>query len=71
MQKIKNLLPLMTNNEYYKSCSDVSFTYKDVEFGIMHMPKFITWDNVIDVFLTKQVKTSIVNQNMKTSVKEY
>lgn len=71
LQKIKNLLPLMNKNEYYKSCSDVSFTYKDVEFGIMHMPKFITWDNVIDVFLTKQVKTSIVNQNMKTTVKEY
>lgn len=32
------------------------------------MPKYITWDNVIDVFLTKQYKTSILTNNVKTSM---
>lgn len=32
----------------------------------MHMPKYITWDNVIDVFLAKQYQTSIIsNSNTK------
>ena len=61
----------MNKNEYYKTCSDVAFSYKDVEFGIMHMTKYITWDNVIDVFLKKQYNTSVVNQNLKSSSKEY
>lgn len=58
-------MPLLAKNEYFKSSSDVSFTYKEVEYGIMHMPKYITWDNVIDVFLTKQYKTSLLENNVK------
>lgn len=27
------------------------------------MPKYITWDNVIDVFLAKQYQTSILSAN--------
>ncbi len=53
LQKIKNLLPLQTRNEYYKNCSEVAFTYKEVEQGVQAMPQYITWDNVIDIFLTK------------------
>ena len=53
LKKIKNLLPLQARNEYYKSSSDVAFAYKEVEQGVEQMPKYITWDNVIDVFLSK------------------
>jgi len=53
LRKIKNLLPLVPRTDYLKQCSDVSFSFKEVENGIVNMPKYITWDNVIDVFLTK------------------
>lgn len=61
LQKIKNLLPLQTKNDYLKTSSDISFTYLEVETGIYHMPKFINWDNVIDVFLTKQNQYSFIH----------
>ena len=53
LQKIKNLLPLLPKNDYYKTTSDIAFSYQEVEQGIGSMAKFITWDNVIDVFLSK------------------
>lgn len=52
-RKIKHLLPLQTRNDYYKNCSEVAFSYKEVENGVNKMPKYITWDNIIDIFLTK------------------
>lgn len=61
------MLPLLPQNEYYKTCSEVAFKYKEVESGILHMPKYITWDNVIDVFLTKQYKTSIISNSKNTT----
>lgn len=61
----------MSKNEYYQSQSDVAFSYKEVENGLMHMPKYITWDNVIDVFLVKQYSTSILQKNEKSSIKDY
>jgi hypothetical protein len=27
------------------------------------MPKYITWDNVIDIFLTKSFAASVINNN--------
>lgn len=59
LKKIKNLLPLQTRNDYYKHCSEVAFTYKEVENGVNKMPKYITWDNVIDIFLSKQSSHSV------------
>jgi hypothetical protein len=57
LKKIKNLLPLLSRNDYYKNSSEVAFTYKEVEIGVTKMPKYITWDNVIDIFLTKSFAT--------------
>jgi hypothetical protein len=57
LKKIKNLLPLLSRNDYYKNSSEVAFTYKEVELGVTKMPKYITWDNVIDIFLTKSFAT--------------
>jgi hypothetical protein len=57
LKKIKNLLPLLSRNDYYKNSSEVAFTYKEVEFGVTKMPNYITWDNVIDIFLTKSFAT--------------
>ena len=67
LRKIKNLLPLLPKNDYYKSCSDVAFSYKDVDSGVASMPKYITWDNVIDVFLTKQIKSSVLQKNFQSN----
>ena len=60
-RKIKHLLPLQTRNDYYKNCSEVAFSYKEVENGIIKMPKYITWDNIIDIFLTKSFAQSIIS----------
>jgi hypothetical protein len=38
LKKIKNLLPLMSRNEYFKNSSEVAFTYKEVEAGVSKMP---------------------------------
>jgi hypothetical protein len=43
----------MPRNDYYKNASDVAFTYKEVEQGVVSMPKYINWDMVIDIFLAK------------------
>ncbi len=61
LKKIKNLLPLQTKNEYYKNSSEVAFTYQDVENGVIGMPKYITWDNVIDIFLSKMMYSSQIS----------
>lgn len=53
LKKIKNLLPLQPKLDYYKQTSEVAFTFKDVENGVKKMQKYITWDNVIDIFLAK------------------
>lgn len=38
LKKIKNLLPLMQRNEYYKNCSEVAFSFREVEIGVTKMP---------------------------------
>jgi len=38
LKKIKNLLPLLSRNDYYKNSSEVAFTYKEVETGVTNMP---------------------------------
>jgi hypothetical protein len=53
LQKIKNLLPLQNRSDYNKQSSDIAFSFKDVEKCAMGMPKYVTWDMVIDFFLTK------------------
>lgn len=63
LRKIKNLLPLLPKNDYFKTTSDVAFSYKEVETGVINMPKYITWDNIIDVFLSKQFSSSIISNN--------
>jgi len=60
LKKIKNLLPLLPRNEYYKQSSEVAFTYKEVENGVMSMPKYLNWDNIIDIFLTKTSHSAAV-----------
>eukprot|EP00347_Sterkiella_histriomuscorum_P016987 403351092 len=67
LKKIKHLLPLQTRNQYFKNCSEVAFSYKEVESGVIKMPEYITWDNIIDVFLTKSFAQSIVNQQPQTT----
>lgn len=43
-----------------KGCGDVAFSYREVETGLLgggnlpQMPRYISWDNVIDMFLTRQ-----------------
>lgn len=59
-------MPLLTRNEYYKNSSEVAFTYKEVEIGVTKMPKYITWDNVIDIFLSKSFATSTPTSNAVT-----
>jgi hypothetical protein len=58
LKKIKNMLPLQTKTEYLKSCGEVSFSYREVEQGLSGcqypQQKYITWDNVIDMFLSRQ-----------------
>ena len=61
LKKIKNLLPLLPRNEYYRTSSEVAFTYKEVENGVISVPKYLTWDNIIDIFLSKQVNSIINN----------
>lgn len=64
LKKIKNLLPLQARNEYFKTSSEVAFTYKEVEGGVIGMPKYLTWDNIIDIFLTKTANTMSNNQSL-------
>ena len=64
LRKIKNMLPLMPRLEYMRNCGDVAFSYKDVESGLLGnasmqanlpmMPRYLSWDNIIDMFLTRQ-----------------
>ncbi len=61
LKKIKSLLPLMPRNDYYKNASDVAFTYKEVEQGVVSMPKYINWDMVIDIFLAKSFAQAMTN----------
>lgn len=61
LKKIKTLLPLQPQAEYFKNTSDVAFSYKEVEKGVVQMPKYITWDNVIDVFLSKSNTASLIS----------
>ena len=60
LRRIKSLLPLQPRLEYMKGCGDVAFSYREVETGLLggghlsQMPRYISWDNVIDMFLTRQ-----------------
>lgn len=64
LKKIKHILPLQSRNEYMKNSSEIAFSYKEVESVISQMPEYITWDNIIDVFLL-----SIRNQPKATDFK--
>ena len=54
----------MPRLEYMRNCGDVAFSYKDVESGLLGnasmqanlpmMPRYLSWDNIIDMFLTRQ-----------------
>jgi hypothetical protein len=49
--------------EYKRTCGEVSFSFQEVLRGIsggdppvgtaVRMPKYISWDNVIDMFLSR------------------
>ena len=43
----------------------MAFTFKEVENSVLHLPKYITWDTVIDMFLNKEVKTSVLSTGVK------
>lgn len=57
------MLPLKAPLEYKRTCGDVSFSYQEVLRGLsggdppagtaIRIPKYISWDNVIDMFLSR------------------
>ena len=59
LKKIKNMLPLQAKLEYIKNCGEVCFSYKEVENGLQNTElKYISWDHVIDMFLSRQSATT-------------
>jgi len=61
-------LPLLPKNEYYKQSSEVAFSFKDVWASVQQLPPYITWDNVIDIFLTKHLTTSIISNSQQAPI---
>ena len=50
------MLPLQPKLDYMKRCGEVAFSYKEVEAGLsgVGVQRYLSWDNVIDMFLAKQ-----------------
>lgn len=54
LRKIKTMLPLQAKLDYIRNCGEIAFSYKEVETTLTQgNQRFISWDNIIDVFLTR------------------
>lgn len=66
---IKEKLPLQAKIDYIRTCGEIAFSFKEVEtFLSQGSQRYITWDNVIDVFLTRSASPMPVQTNVTTYV---
>jgi hypothetical protein len=50
------MLPLQAKLDYMRSCGEIAFSYREVEDSLSrgHVQRYISWDHIIDVFLSRQ-----------------